>query len=73
MYFISSLAIPKPIDLSSKPELSQWVRGSVKFQMALSNVMMVTAEFTAQTGYMQPSITLDTEKLVSVHCFSVAT
>ena len=60
---LSSLAIPEPIDLLSESDM---VRGSVQFRMVLSNVMIVTAEFTARAGYMQPSVTLNTDKLVSV-------
>ena len=59
----SSLAIPEPIDLLSESDM---VRGSVQFRMVLSNVMIVTAEFTARAGIMQPSVTLNTDKLVSV-------
>lgn len=65
--FITFSVVPRPIDLSSK---SEGVSGSVQFCMALSNVMIVTAEFTTQAGYMQATtVTLNTEKLVSVPAF----
>lgn len=63
VYCPISVAVPPAVDLSST-KAGEWVTGFIKFEMELSNVMLVKAEFSPTVGSSKPSLSLQKDSLV---------